>query len=664
MFAGEHPRTLVKKLQSISATLSISTGVLVLMLLSGLVFFAKDAFNRQTEADYTLSLATIAQQILLTEENLWVEEGAVNAALLSSAPGDKAEIANITALHTKSLNALDTSAALMETERATKSLPSHRAIVLAQNRYEVTFAKTMNILALPRSQRVINATADWRTAIDDLVNATDVQSRALSSQLSGINSFIDEMMKVSNIAWIIRSQAGIDRRLVSSAIEHPLPMQEVDRRQFVEMKASIIAPWNVILNDAQTSTFPAPLKGVVQEAQRAYFINLLGQRQTILAQLEKGLRPSFSATTWVRNSNLPLASIANVSKTAFELAKKHMRKQADAARTNLFIALGSIMAAIAATSFAVLFIIRRVIRPLRTITRAMENVIGGDLKRAIPMQDRQDEFGQFARTVSLFRNSTVERQRLKNELLANLSAKESAEAANRVKSEFLANMSHELRTPLNAIIGFSDAMRSGLFGPLHGKYEEYAGLIFKSGQHLLNLISDILDMAKIEAGKFALDPQIVDLADVAKYCIELNRRRAEENGISITSSVPENLPTLVADCRSVKQILLNLLSNAVKFTPSGGKISFSAQCVNGQLHLVVRDNGIGIPRDALARIGQAFEQADNDPMCAREGTGLGLALVKALVERHNGHVHVDSRENVGTTVTVELPFVYNQRIAA
>jgi cell cycle sensor histidine kinase DivJ len=248
--------------------------------------------------------------------------------------------------------------------------------------------------------------------------------------------------------------------------------------------------------------------------------------------------------------------------------------------------------------------------------------------------------------------------------MENLSAKEAAEAASRVKSEFLANMSHELRTPLNAIIGFSDTMRARLFGPLHARYEEYAVLIHEAGQHLLSLITDILDLSKVEAGKFVLDPQPVDLAESVAYCLDLTRRRAEEGGIRLTAEVPDGLPELIADRRSVKQILLNLLSNAVKFTPAGGAVSLSARALEGRLQLTVHDNGIGIPGEALARIGLAFEQASNDPMRAREGTGLGLALVKSLVEQHGGRMTIASREGAGTTVSVELPLVCGQRIAA
>jgi cell cycle sensor histidine kinase DivJ len=233
-----------------------------------------------------------------------------------------------------------------------------------------------------------------------------------------------------------------------------------------------------------------------------------------------------------------------------------------------------------------------------------------------------------------------------------------------VKSEFLANMSHELRTPLNAIIGFSDVMNQKLFGALPDRYEEYALLIHESGHHLLNLVSDILDLAKIEAGKFEIDPRPVDLAETVDYCIQLTKRRADERGIELTSDLPQTPPALVADARACKQILLNLLSNAVKFTREHGKVEVCVIAVDGHVKITVRDNGIGIPKAALARMGQAFEQASNDPMLAREGTGLGLALVRALVGQHGGSLHIDSEENVGTAVTVTLPLTQQARIAA
>ena len=242
-------------------------------------------------------------------------------------------------------------------------------------------------------------------------------------------------------------------------------------------------------------------------------------------------------------------------------------------------------------------------------------------------------------------------------------AKAAAETANKAKSEFLANMSHELRTPLNAVIGFSELMMHKTFGPLSERYAEYAGLINDAGTHLLSLVSDILDLAKIEAGRFTPDFQSFDLKAPALACLALIRRRADERHISVTTKLPEGELMVEADSRAIKQILLNLLSNAVKFSRDGGEITLTLAAVQGGVEIKVRDEGIGIPADVLARIGQPFEQASNNPMLAREGTGLGLALVKALAAEHGGKVTVASQENVGTEITVVLPRRQDARAA-
>ncbi|MBU6444956.1 MAG: PAS domain-containing protein [Alphaproteobacteria bacterium] len=229
-------------------------------------------------------------------------------------------------------------------------------------------------------------------------------------------------------------------------------------------------------------------------------------------------------------------------------------------------------------------------------------------------------------------------------------------AANTAKSTFLANMSHELRTPLNAIIGFADVMRQQMFGPLGAqRYEEYAGLIFDSGQLLLELISDVLDMAKIEAGKMTLHFEEVDLGVVADDCQRLLVERAAERQIELTSERSQSRIPMTADRRAVKQILLNLLSNAVKFTLPGGAVSLSLRDTPERVTICVADNGVGIPAEALPRLGRPFEQVHSDPELASGGTGLGLALVRALVARHGGSFHIESDEGIGTTVIVELP---------
>ncbi|MBN9591671.1 MAG: HAMP domain-containing histidine kinase, partial [Alphaproteobacteria bacterium] len=230
------------------------------------------------------------------------------------------------------------------------------------------------------------------------------------------------------------------------------------------------------------------------------------------------------------------------------------------------------------------------------------------------------------------------------------------EAANRAKSVFLANMSHELRTPLNAIIGFADMMKQEMFGPLGSpRYGEYSGLIRDSGQLLLDLISDLLDMAKIEAGKSKLALETLDLRNTVRDCLRLIEARARANRVTIQTEIPDEPLRIMADRRAMKQVLLNLLSNAVKFTVGGGQVHISAAQDDGKLMLCVRDNGIGIPAADLPRLGRPFEQVCADPMLSKAGTGLGLALVRALVERHGGTFVIESEVGRGTAVTVTLP---------
>ena len=243
-----------------------------------------------------------------------------------------------------------------------------------------------------------------------------------------------------------------------------------------------------------------------------------------------------------------------------------------------------------------------------------------------------------------------------------LAEKERAEAANRAKSEFLANMSHELRTPLNAILGFSDIMLNQMFGPLGSeKYDEYTKDIHDSGKHLLNVINDILDMSKIEAGHMKLECETIDLSPLIEETLRFMTIPAESKGVHIDRDICEGL-TLCADRRAVKQILLNLLSNAVKFTGEGGSVQLRARKCSNAVTLSIRDTGIGIPREALRKIGQPFEQVQSQYAKSQGGSGLGLAISRSLVMLHGGTIRVFSREGHGTTISLRLPLPFDEAI--
>jgi signal transduction histidine kinase len=366
----------------------------------------------------------------------------------------------------------------------------------------------------------------------------------------------------------------------------------------------------------------------------------------------------------MKTSDVGLNALEDVSDQALALAQSHVEMDLEVANREFSVALLLMLISISLASLTAVFVNLRVIAPLRSIVETMAAVGGGDLDRAIPFTGRPDEVGEFARALCLFRDGTLEKKYLEEELRHVQVARETAEAASRVKSEFLANMSHELRTPLNAILGFSDLMKSQIFGPLAAQYSEYATLIHESGEHLLNLVSDLLDIAKIEAGKFTLSFQTVELVEAMEYCASLVKRRAQERGVILTLKAPSSKIAFSADPRGFRQVLINLLSNAIKFTRKGGRVDLAALVENGQLRIVVSDSGIGMSESLLARVGQPFEQASNDPAHAREGTGLGLSLVRAIVAQHGGTFDIQSREGVGTTVTVILPLSQEARAAA
>lgn len=253
----------------------------------------------------------------------------------------------------------------------------------------------------------------------------------------------------------------------------------------------------------------------------------------------------------------------------------------------------------------------------------------------------------------------------KDELIAELEtaksmsdeARRRAEEANLAKSRFLASMSHELRTPLNAILGFSEVIATEVMGPLNNPtYKEYVNDIHRSGQHLLNLINEILDLSRIEAGRYELQEEAISLLDIAEDCIGMVQLRASGKNITITEVFESSLPDVWADEKSMRQVILNLLSNAVKFTPQGGEIQVKAGWTStGGQYVAIKDNGPGIPEDEIPVVLSAFGQGSIAIKSAEQGTGLGLPIVQAIMAKHDGQFILKSKLREGTEVIAILP---------
>jgi cell cycle sensor histidine kinase DivJ len=274
--------------------------------------------------------------------------------------------------------------------------------------------------------------------------------------------------------------------------------------------------------------------------------------------------------------------------------------------------------------------------------------------RCRPMHAAQERSDRFSRAGIVAVTRDISDSKAQEAEL--MRTRDEAESSSRAKTLFLANMSHELRTPLNAVIGFSEILSRELFGALgEARYRDYARLIHESGEHLLNVVNDILDMSKIEAGKFKIVKEPFDVASLVNSCSEIMRHTAEKKGIALLVDVAPGIPELLADKRACKQMLLNVLSNAIKFTDAGGWVRLSARADTDSVQLIVADNGIGIAEQDLPKLGNPFVQADNSYDRSYDGAGLGLSVVKGLARLHGGSLEIASTLGQGTTACIVLP---------
>jgi signal transduction histidine kinase len=332
-----------------------------------------------------------------------------------------------------------------------------------------------------------------------------------------------------------------------------------------------------------------------------------------------------------------IAGLANGTRAQMDdLIEANARSQQTARNVFIGVAIGAIALALV-LGFALAW---SVIGPIQRIDARLAGIADGDFSEHVDVVNR-DELGALAANVN---RTNDELQHVYAEL----------EDTSRHKSEFLASMSHELRTPLNAIIGFSQVLRDRMFGPVNEKQEEYLDDILSSGNHLLSLINDVLDLSKVEAGQVELEIRPFSVREALERGVVTVRAHASENGVEVSLASDPDVGVVEGDERRITQVILNLLSNAVRFTPSGGEVDVTAERVNGEVTIAVSDTGPGIAAEDHDRIFEEFQQAEAG-LEQRDGTGLGLALSKRLVELHGGRIWLESEPGRGSTFAFTLP---------
>ena len=637
--------------RSVGALVTTITGLLATMLV--LVFFvaALSAMEQQRVASNDLDSVNEAGRLLAAKQSVRIENGFVGAALEAPVAATAQDRAHLMALHGATSPLLDavTFSGAPRGDRA--KFEQQRAD------FDRIIRASLDDSMLARQQRPAGLYDRFRGSAVVLIETLDARSRTLSQKIALSDPVNAQLMKIGDIAWRLRTDAGADRGYLTRAILQQHRLSDVQIRQLVHSEGRIDAGWQALKEEMQAVSLAPELRQTIRRAEKAYFQKFLPLRAGIVAKLRDGETVALTGLEWMKLSNDGLNSITDIANVSFGLTRAHAMAELQKADTRLLFFISTMLASVGLAVTVIVYMQKHIVGPLKSITSSITTIVTGQRAGPIPFEDRRDEIGQFARSLRLLRQTIAEHRRSEE-------ARHAAEASNKVKSEFVANMSHELRTPLNAIIGFSEVMKGEMFGPLTARYAEYSQLIHRSGQHLLSLITDILDLSKIESGKWEIKPERLDLTQAIDYCLRMLGDRAARQGIILRAELPDDSVSLVADDRATRQILLNLLSNAIKFSRAGGEVVVGASLAGGEWRIAVRDNGIGIPASELPRIGQAFEQATNNPLLASEGTGLGLALVKSLMTLHQGSFTIESIEGQGTTVTVGFPVAAQECIAA
>ncbi len=638
----------MKRFMSIRSLLPAITILMTAALMGTCAVYAMQAARTARAAGIVPVIVDISDDLFSAIQAVRLERASVDTAIRAQEPAPSAVLGAMEMRHARFVRSLDLALGKLARLRVSGVEPKVSGIRASTKAYDDARRHAATEIQLPGENRESGLSQEWLAANKRLVEAIDDLSVLLENELGQTDAFVANMIQIKQATWIVRSDSGDERLNLREAVARDRPLSGQQLRQFALLRGRIEGNWRLVQEKVQPSSIPPQLRQAIQAVDQKYFFKYLPMRHAVLEDLNAGHPVRTSQQELEQFTTVGQQTIFSVGNTAFSLLRSHAAAQQSEALSNFYFAL-VLMAVFAGLGAAtVIYVVRGVVGPITTIAAAMRSVADGNLEYAIAYENRTDEIGELARGLRVFRDNVITTHELQI-------AKDAAETANRAKSNFLANMSHELRTPLNAIIGFSDIIQRQMFGSVLERYRGYATDISESGSHLLGLINELLDMAKLEAGRLELHEEQLDIVEAVGDCMRLIAPLADSSGVRLITCLADHLPRILADPRRIRQILLNLLSNAMKFTPREGQVSVSAFCQDGGMAIVIRDSGIGMAPEDIPRALESFGQIDSTLTREREGTGLGLPLAKRLAELHGGRLSIESELGSGTAVTVWLP---------
>ena len=633
---------------SIGIVLPAVTLLLVTALLTDVASNGEQAWKKRQESRQISVNVVALKELFEAVANFRLERGAINFALVAPEAVSVDRQEQIASLRAKSRASLQAARAVLATNEILAAGPEWVRIRERLIALEALEHQADEALVQPGERRPPKLRANAASTSDNLTEAIDALIYRLDSNTKTGNPLITTLLRVAHNVWMVRATVGNDRFLFTGAARSGEPLSEENRQLFAAFAEQIKGRWALIEEDVRPLEAAPQFLKVIEAVDRTYFTELPRKRQIVVDDLAAGRPVSNSLREWRTMAAPAQENMVTVMNTALDIANAEATAGSAAAGRD-FIAALLMMGLVSGTgALTVFYVFKKIVQPIKKIAGAMLSVANGELIYAVPFESRSDEIGSLARALRVFRDNAVEKQQLHI-------AKVTAEAANSTKSDFLANMSHELRTPLNAILGYSEVIKMGMFGPVSERYRGYGADIFESGTHLLNLINDILDLSKLEAGQFELYEEDVDVAAIIRACIHLIEPQAKKARVKLLTSLGESLPLIRGDERRMKQILINLLSNATKFTPEGGSVRVRTSLEDKRFVIEVSDTGIGMSADQIPKALEAFRQIDSQISRKHVGSGLGLPLAKHLAELHGGTLDLESKVDFGTTVRIVLP---------